>query len=112
MARQLVQEIVSYAESSMCRRMNILRYFGEEYDQENCGNCDNCLHPKPRVETKEEMVYVLETILAMKQAFNSQEIVDVITTVLTPAGTELQVRQPTLSLLHELLVHDVPTHRH
>ncbi len=78
MARQLVQEIVSYAESSMCRRMNILRYFGEEYDQENCGNCDNCLHPKPRVETKEEMVYVLETILAMKQAFKSQEIVDVI----------------------------------
>lgn len=78
MARQLVQEIVSYAESSMCRRMNILRYFGEEYDQPNCGNCDNCLHPKPRVETKEEMVYVLETIIAMKQAFKAQEIVDVI----------------------------------
>lgn len=78
MARQLVQEIVSYAESSMCRRMNILRYFGEEYDQPNCGNCDNCLHPKPRIETKEEMVYVLETIIAMKQAFKAQEIVDVI----------------------------------
>ena len=78
MARQLVQEVVSYAESSMCRRMNILRYFGEEYDQPNCGNCDNCLHPKPRIETKEEMVYVLETIIAMKQAFKSQEIVDVI----------------------------------
>ena len=78
MARQLVQEIVSYAESSMCRRMNLLRYFGEEYNQDNCGNCDNCLHPKPRVETKEEMVYVLETIIAMKQAFKTQEIVDVI----------------------------------
>lgn len=78
MARQLVQEMVSYAESSMCRRMNILRYFGEEYGQDNCGNCDNCLHPKPRVETKEEMVYVLETILAMKQAFKAQEIIDVI----------------------------------
>ena len=78
MAGQLVQEIVSYAESSMCRRMNILRYFGEEYNEPNCGNCDNCLHPKPRVETKEEMVYVLETIIAMKQAFKSKEIVDVI----------------------------------
>ena len=78
MARQLVQEMVSYAESSMCRRMNLLRYFGEDYNQPNCGNCDNCLHPKPRVETKEEMVYVLETIVAMKQAFKAQEIVDVI----------------------------------
>ncbi|MCR5064309.1 MAG: DNA helicase RecQ [Bacteroidales bacterium] len=78
MARQLVQEMVSYAESSMCRRMNLLRYFGEDYNQENCGCCDNCLHPKPRVETKEEMVYVLETIVAMKQAFKAQEIVDVI----------------------------------
>ena len=78
MARQLVQEMVSYAESSMCRRMNLLRYFGEDYNQDNCGCCDNCLHPKPRVETKEEMVYVLETIVAMKQAFKAQEIVDVI----------------------------------
>ena len=78
MARQLVQEMVSYAESAACRRMNILRYFGEDYDQPNCGCCDNCIHPKPRVETKEEMVYVLETILAMKQAFKAQEIVDVI----------------------------------
>ena len=78
MARQLVQEMVSYAESSMCRRMNLLRYFGEDYNQPNCGCCDNCLHPKPRVETKEEMVYVLETIVAMKQAFKAQEIVDVI----------------------------------
>ena len=77
-ARQLVQEMVAYAESSMCRRMNILRYFGEDYDQPNCGNCDNCLHPKPRIETKDEMVYVLETIIAMKQAFKQQEIVDVI----------------------------------
>ncbi len=78
MAGQLVQEVVSYAESSVCRRMNLLRYFGEEYSEPNCGNCDNCLHPKPRVETKEEMVYVLETIVAMKQAFKAKEIVDVI----------------------------------
>ena len=77
MASQLVQEMVSYAESSVCRRRNILHYFGEDYDEPNCGNCDNCLHPKPKVETKDEMVYALETILAMKQAFKSKEIVDV-----------------------------------
>ena len=78
MAMQLVQEVVAYAESSVCRRRNILRYFGEDYDLSNCGNCDNCLHPKPRIETREEMVYALETIVAMKQAFKSKEIIDVI----------------------------------
>lgn len=77
-ANQLVQEMVSYAESSQCRRMNILKYFGEDYEETNCGNCDNCCHPKPRISAKEEMVYVLETILAMKQAFKPKEIVDVI----------------------------------
>ena len=77
MANQLVQEVVSYAESSMCRRLNLLRYFGEDYNQENCGCCDNCLHPKPRVLVREEMQYALETILATKQAFKVQDIVDV-----------------------------------
>ncbi|MBQ2508447.1 MAG: DNA helicase RecQ [Bacteroidales bacterium] len=78
MANQLVQEMVSYAESSVCRRINLLRYFGEDYDEKGCGNCDNCLHPKPRVEVQEEMVYALETILAMKQAFKTKEVLDVI----------------------------------
>ena len=77
MANQLVQEMVSYAESSSCRRLNLLRYFGEDYTQENCGACDNCLHPKPRVEAREEMQYALETILAMKQAFKVRDVVDV-----------------------------------
>ncbi len=77
MSRQLVQEMVSYAESSACRRLNILKYFGEDYNEPYCGNCDNCLHPKPQVEAKEEMCMVLETILAMKQAFKAKEIVDV-----------------------------------
>ena len=76
-AQQLVQEMVSYAESSACRRANILKYFGEDYPEPNCGNCDNCLHPKPRVEAKEETVYMLETVLAMKQAFKAKEVVDV-----------------------------------
>lgn len=77
MAQQLVQEVVSYAESSACRRLNLLRYFGEDYPAENCGNCDNCLHPKPRVAAREEMQYALETILATKQAFKAKDIVDV-----------------------------------
>lgn len=77
MAQQLVQEVVSYAESSACRRLNLLRYFGEDYPSENCGNCDNCLHPKPRVPAREEMQYALETILATKQAFKAKDIVDV-----------------------------------
>ena len=77
MSNHLVQEMVSYAESSACRRLNILKYFGEDYDVENCGNCDNCLHPKPRMEAKEEMQFLLETIVATKQAFKSKEIIDV-----------------------------------
>ncbi len=78
MARQLVQEMVSYAESSACRRLNILKYFGEDYDVQYCGNCDNCMHPKPQVEAKEEMAFALETIVAMKQAFKPKDIVDML----------------------------------
>lgn len=77
LSNHLVQEMVSYAESSSCRRMSILRYFGEEYSEINCGNCDNCLHPKPRILVKEEMVYFLETILATMQAFKLKELIDV-----------------------------------
>ncbi len=78
MAIQLVQEVVSYAETSACRRRSILHYFGENYDQDNCGKCDNCVNPKPRVEAHEEVAYLLETILAMKQAFKPKEIIDVL----------------------------------
>ena len=78
MARQLVQEMVSYAESSACRRLNILRYFGEDYNEPYCGNCDNCTNPKPKEEAREEMAYALETVVAMKQAFKAKDIVDVI----------------------------------
>lgn len=78
MANQLIQEMVSYAESSVCRRINMLRYFGEEYSVENCGCCDNCINPKDKIESKEEMVYMLETILATQQSFKSKIILDVI----------------------------------
>lgn len=77
MANQLIQEVVSYAESSACRRLNIMRYFGEDFNSQNCGCCDNCLHPKPRVPAKEEVQYALETILATKQAFKTKDIIDV-----------------------------------
>ena len=76
-ANQLIQEMVSYAESSACRRINILKYFGENYNVENCGNCDNCLHPKERVEAEEDMVYALKTIVATRQMFKTKIIVDV-----------------------------------
>ena len=78
MANQLIQEMVSYAESSVCRRLNLLRYFGENYSTENCGCCDNCLNPKERIESKEEMLYVLEAIVATKQSFKSKIVIDVI----------------------------------
>ena len=76
-ANQLIQEMVSYAESSACRRINILKYFGEDYHVENCGNCDNCLHPKERIEAEEDMVYVLKTIVATRQMFKAKVIIDV-----------------------------------
>ncbi len=78
LAKQLVQEMVSYAESSACRRLNILKYFGEDYNESYCGNCDNCTHPKPQVEAKEEVALALETVVAMKQAFKPKDIVDVL----------------------------------
>lgn len=77
-AMQLVNEMVSYAETSACRRKALLKYFGEDYPEENCGCCDNCLHPKPRYEAKEEMRLALETIVAMKQGFKAKDIVDVL----------------------------------
>lgn len=75
---QLVNEVVSYAETSVCRRRALLKYFGEDYPEENCGNCDNCMHPKERIEAKEEMSLVLETVAAMKQGFKVNDVIDVL----------------------------------
>lgn len=76
--RQLLAETASYAESSMCRRKTLLHYFGEEYTQENCGNCDNCLSPKKKVEAKDELCAVLEAISALKEKFKAEYIIDVL----------------------------------
>ena len=76
--RQLLAETASYAESSMCRRKTLLHYFGEEYTQDSCGNCDNCLNPKKKVEAKDELCAVLETISTLKEKFKAEYIIDVL----------------------------------
>ena len=76
--RQLLQETAAYAESSVCRRKILLHYFGEEYTKENCGNCDNCRHPKVKREGKEALLIVLRSILAMKERFRQDYVIDFI----------------------------------
>ena len=76
--RQLLYETTAYAESSVCRRKLLLHYFGENFEVENCGNCDNCLTPKKQVEAKELLENVIETILAVKENFKVEYIIDVL----------------------------------
>lgn len=77
--RQLLQETAAYAESSVCRRKMLLHYFGEEYLQENCHSCDNCLHPKERREAKQALLIALKAILVLKENFRQDYLVDFIT---------------------------------
>lgn len=74
--RQLLQETAAYAESSVCRRKMLLHYFGEEYHKENCGNCDNCLHPKTKIEAQQALEIVLHAILAIKENFRTDYVID------------------------------------
>ena len=76
--RQLLQETAAYAETSVCRRKMLLHYFGETYDKDNCGNCDNCLHPKTKIEAKDQLVLTLKVIEAVKENFRSDYIEDFI----------------------------------
>ena len=76
--RQLLHETTAYAESSVCRRKLLLHYFGESYDVENCGNCDNCLTPKKQVEAKELLETVLEAVLALTENFKTDYVIDVL----------------------------------
>jgi len=76
--KQLLQETAAYAESSVCRRKTLLHYFGEEYKEANCGNCDNCLNPKKQVEAQDLLCNVLEAILAVKEKFKANYIIDIL----------------------------------
>ncbi len=76
--RQLLQETAAYAETSVCRRKMLLHYFGENYEKENCGNCDNCLHPKTKIEAKDQLVLTLQVIQAIKENFRSDYVEDFI----------------------------------
>ena len=77
--RQLLQETAAYAETSICRRRVLLHYFGEEYPEENCHNCDNCLHPKSKVEAMNELKMALEVIQAVKENFKVDHVINVLT---------------------------------
>jgi len=83
--KQLLLETVSYAESSVCRRKLLLHYFGEEYSNENCEACDNCLHPKAQFEGSDSVVNVIETILAVKEKFKADHIANILSGKMTSA---------------------------
>ena len=76
--KQLLAETAAYAESTSCRRKHLLHYFGEQYNEENCGNCDNCLHPKPKMDAQDQIQLVLEIIQTIKQQFKADHIIDII----------------------------------
>jgi len=81
---QLINETVAFAETGVCRRKILMSYFGEEYEKENCGQCDNCKHPKERVEAKEEVVIALKAIKALDERFATDYVVQIISGRLTP----------------------------
>ena len=87
MGAQLINETVAYAESAVCRRKLLLHYFGETIDQDNCGNCDNCRHPKEKIEVKKRALKVLQTIRALDERFPIDYVVHIITGKNTPQIT-------------------------
>ncbi len=76
--KQLISETIAFAESSVCRRKMLLHYFGETYSETNCGNCDNCLHPKTKFEGKDDLSLLLEAVSETKEKFKSKHIVDIL----------------------------------
>ena len=76
--RQLLRETTAYAESSVCRRKLLLHYFGEAYEVENCGSCDNCINPKKQVEARDMLETLIEAIIALKENFKAEYVIDVL----------------------------------
>lgn len=74
----LLGEVKAYAESSVCRRKMLLHYFNEEYTEDNCGNCDNCLNPKKQVEAQDSLCAVIEAVIAIKENFKQDYIIDIL----------------------------------
>jgi ATP-dependent DNA helicase RecQ len=81
--KQLLGETVAYAESSQCRRKLLLNYFGEDYPEDNCGCCDNCLHPKARFNGQEEMCLVIELIDTLREHFKLEHLASILAGVPT-----------------------------
>ena len=77
--RQLLNETASYADTSICRRKFLLHYFGEDYEQSNCGQCDNCLNPIIRVEAKDQLITVLEAVKVLKEKHKTDYIINFLT---------------------------------
>ena len=76
--KQLLLDTAAYAETAVCRRRVLLHYFGEEYKEDNCCNCDNCLNPKKQVEAKELLSALLETVEALKEIYKADHVIDVL----------------------------------
>ena len=94
--KQLLKETVAYAESSQCRRKLLLNYFGEDYPEENCGACDNCLHPKTRFDGREEMRLAIELIQSLPEHFKLEHIASILCG--TPTALIKSYRHDTLPL--------------
>ena len=77
--KQLLAETSAYAESTSCRRKHLLHYFGEKYEEDNCHNCDNCCHPKPKMNASDQIQLAIEVIQTVKQQFKEDHIVDILT---------------------------------
>ena len=77
-AKQLLSETIAYAESSVCRRKSLLHYFGEVYHEENCQNCDNCLHPKTKFDGTEYIEIVLEAVQETKEQYKAAQLIQII----------------------------------
>ena len=79
--KQLLLETVAYAESNQCRRKLLLNYFGESYQQDNCGACDNCLHPKKKFDGREEMCLLIELVQSMPEHFKTEHLANILSGV-------------------------------